>query len=205
MAAFEAAIAIGAGIECDVRRSAVGAGVGFHDERLERLCGTSGRVEREHSSTLARLRLQDSEHGICRLTDLLDLVSGRVPLLIEAKVRRNGARIAALIAADLEAYDDQVGVMSFDPRVPHWLFANAPNIRRGLVVADSLSAPRRWIAMRHARAQFLAVDRLAIARPWVERARNAMPVYCWTVRDKPERSLAGSYADALIWEADGRP
>ena len=205
MAAFEAAIAIGAGIECDVRRSADGAVVVFHDDKLDRLCGTSGRVERAHSGTLAELRLLDSEHRICRLADLLELVSGRVPLLIEAKARSNGSRIAAQVAGDLGSYSGPVGVMSFDPRVPHWLFANAPQIRRGLVVADSLSAPRRWVAMRHARAQFLAVDRLAIARPWVEKARQTMPVYCWTVRNEAARNTARAHADALIWEADGRP
>ena len=205
MAAFEAAIAIGAGIECDVRRSADGAVVVFHDDKLDRLCGTSGRVERAHSGTLAELRLLDSEHRICRLADLLELVSGRVPLLIEAKARSNGSRIAAQVAGDLGSYSGPVGVMSFDPRVPHWLFANAPQIRRGLVVADSLSAPRRWVAMRHARAQFLAVDRLAIARPWVEKARQTMPVYCWTVRNEAARNTARAHADAFIWEADGRP
>ena len=52
---------------------------------------------------------------------------------------------------------------------------------------------------------FLAVDRAALGKPWVARARRRMPVYSWTIRTAAERAAAERSADALIWEADGRP
>ena len=62
--------------------------------------------------------------------------------------------------------------MSFDPRVPRWLKTNAPHIRRGLVIRDSLPRVRRWGAMMLADPQFLAVDRAALGQRWVARARR---------------------------------
>ena len=52
---------------------------------------------------------------------------------------------------------------------------------------------------------FLAVDRAALGQPWVARARRRLPVYSWTIRTAAERVAAAPLADALIWEADGRP
>ena len=53
--------------------------------------------------------------------------------------------------------------------------------------------------------QFLAVDRAALGKAWVARVRRRMPVYSWTIRTPSERAQATVHADALIWEADGRP
>jgi hypothetical protein len=53
--------------------------------------------------------------------------------------------------------------------------------------------------------QFVAVDRRALGKAWVDRLRSRMPVYSWTIRTASERAQAEVQADALIWEADGRP
>ena len=95
--------------------------------------------------------------------------------------------------------------MSFDARLPRLLKTNLPDVRRGLVVRDSLRPAKRWLAMRLASPEFLAVDVAALGKPWVERARARMPVYSWTVRTPEQRAQASVHADAPIWEADGRP
>jgi hypothetical protein len=53
--------------------------------------------------------------------------------------------------------------------------------------------------------QFVGVDHAALGQKWVARARRRMPVYAWTIRSADDRSAAAPLADALIWEADGRP
>jgi hypothetical protein len=80
-----------------------------------------------------------------------------------------------------------------------------PLVRRGLVVRDGLPPARRWLATWLGDPQFMAVDRAALGKSWVERARDRMPVYSWTIRNSAEREQARVHADALIWEADGRP
>jgi glycerophosphoryl diester phosphodiesterase len=201
--AFAAALERGAGIECDLRLTADNHIVVFHDADALRLCGSHAVIAR---STLAELaRFSVSNRPIPTLRQLLKLVDGRVPLLLEAKIDERFWRFGPALLAALGAYGGAYGVMSFDPRLPRWLKTNAPHIRRGLVIADRLSPVRRWWAMMLADPDFLAIDRAALNQPWVERARRRLPIYSWTIRSAADRAAAEPFADALIWEADGRP
>jgi glycerophosphoryl diester phosphodiesterase len=201
--AFAAAMELGAGIECDLRLTLDDRVIVFHDANAQRLCGSSEIIGRSTLVGLAHLRV--GGEPIPTLTQILELVAGRVPLLLEAKVDSDAGRFARALAAALDGYTGPFGVMSFHPGVLARLKAHAPRLRRGLVIRDSLSAPKRWIAMKLADPAFLAVDLAAIDRPWVARARTHLPIYTWTVRTLADRARALAKADALIWEADGRP
>src|SRR5438067_5978312 len=95
--------------------------------------------------------------------------------------------------------------MSFAPRIARLMRTSMPDVPRGLVVRDALPPARRHLAMWLADPQFMAVDRSALGKAWVARARARMPLYSWTVRTAAERAQAAVHADALIWEGDGRP
>ena len=201
--AFAAALERGAGIECDLRLTADDEVIVFHDADALRLCGSHAVIAR---STLAELaRFSVGGHPIPTLGQLLALVDGRVPLLLEAKVDERFWRFGPALLKALDGYSGAYGVMSFDPRLPRWFKTNAPHIRRGLVISDRLSPVRRWGAMMLADPQFLSVHHAALARTWVARARRRMPITSWTIRTAAERAPAAPLADALIWEADGRP
>ena len=141
----------------------------------------------------------------------VDLVAGRVPLLIEIKTRPEW-RVGALCLAvrrELEGYAGPVAVMGFDPRVGDWFHRHAPWVVRGLVLTEegarTLSASfRRHRALWHAQPDFLAYDvrdlpsRFASA----QRARG-LPLLTWTVRSPLLRERAAHYADAPIAEGGG--
>ena len=205
MAAFAAALSIGAGIECDLRLSADGVPMVFHDRDAMRLCGDPIILSSARAEQLSGLRLTGTDQRIPTLASLLELVAGRVPLLLELKDERNASRFSAAVAAALDGYSGPVGVMSFAAGTGRWLKANTPQIRRGLVLSDRDASLRRWAKMRRADPDFLAVKRTELGRPWLHAARSRLPVYAWTVRSAAERSSATVHADALIWEADGRP
>ncbi len=201
--AFAAALECGAGIECDLRLTADDQIIVFHDADALRLCGSHAVIAR---STLAELeRFSIGGHSIPTLRQLFALVDGRVPLLLEAKIDERFWHFGPALLAALDDYRGRYGVMSFDPRLPRWLKTNAPHVRRGLVLRDRLPPIRRWGSMILADPQFLAVDRAALGKAWVARARRRLPVYSWTIATAAERVAAAPLADALIWEADGRP
>ena len=203
LTAFAACLEMGAGAECDVRLTADGRIVVFHDSDTARLTGASRRVE---TSTLAELRaLPFANQPIPTLPELLALVEGRTPILIEAKCEGRRADWCRALDAVLSEYRGRVGVMSFDPALMLWIRHKLPQIRRGLVIANRLGPLRRWLALRQARPSFLAIETHAIARPWVQGLRAAMPVYSWTVKTAADRKRLEPLADALIWEGDGRP
>ena len=206
LAAFRAAIDAGAGIECDVRLSGDGVAMVFHDHDLRRLCASALAVEATSAKVLAGQRLFDTGEHIPTLRDLLDLVAGRVPLLIELKCRGgNAERLSTAVAAELHGYAGPAGVMSFEPAVGRWFRRHLPHQRRGMVISERASAFDRWLSITSVSPHFLAVDRAALGRPWVAKECGRRMVYSWTIRTRAQRETAQVHADALIWEADGRP
>lgn len=211
LAAFAAAAARGLGVECDIQRSADGQAMVFHDWELDRLTAESGPVARRSAEQLAAIPLAGSGEGIPTLRRLLDLIAGRVPILIEIKSRRD-MRVGAVCLAVrrvLEGYRGHHAVMSFDPRVAHWFYRHAPGIQRGLVVTEEDSKGRwgdlrRSAALWHARADFLAYDVRDLPSRFAGRQRaRGLPVATWTVRSPELRERAAQYADAPIAEGDG--
>jgi glycerophosphoryl diester phosphodiesterase len=206
LAAFRATLDAGAGIECDVRLSSDGRAVVFHDHALRRLCASALTVEATTAEALCRQRLFDTDQHIPALHELLSLVAGRAPILIELKCRGgNAAHLSAAVLGELREYAGPVGMMSFEPAVGKWLARHAPSVRRGLVISRNASAFDRWRCIRASSPHFLAVDCGVVAWPWVMRQRKQKWVYSWTIRSAEDRETAEVHADGLIWEGDGRP
>jgi glycerophosphoryl diester phosphodiesterase len=201
--AFAGALEMSAGIECDLRLTADNRVVVFHDADAWRLCASPLKIGQSRWNELARLRV--GEHPIATLESLVAMVGGRVPLLLEVKVDHDIWRWMPALKPILSGYRGAVGVMSFDPRLPRLAKRHMPNVRRGLVIRDSLRRTGRRVAMWLADPQFIAVEATALGKPWVARFRRRMSVYAWTIRTPEQRAQAEVQADALIWEADGRP
>ena len=210
-AAFAGAIARGLGIECDVQRSGDGQAVVFHDWELDRLTDASGAVSERSAAQLGAIRLKGSEDTIPLLAAVLQQVRGQVPILIEVKSRRDKRVFALCLAVRraLEGYAGHHAVMSFDPRVSRWFARYSPHTVRGLVVTEenarTLSGRvRRYLALWHARPDFLAYDirDLPSSFPEAQRKRG-LPVLTWTVRSPELATRAAQHADAPIAEGAG--
>ena len=212
LAAFALAIERGLGIECDVQRTSDGQAMVFHDWDLDRLTDVSGAIIDHSSTQLGAIALSGAEgERIPTLRQMLDLVAGRAPLLIEIKSRRD-LRVAPLCLAVrrvLEGYRGDVAVMSFDPRVPAWFRRYSPHIVHGLVVTEEgrrtlFARTRRHLALWHGKPQFLAYDvRDLPSRFAALQRRRGLPVLTWTVRSPELAEKASAHADALIAEGAG--
>ena len=213
--AFQAAIARGFAIECDVRETGDGAVVVFHDATLDRLTDARGAVQRTSLDTLRGVRFRGSGARIPTLEDLLDLTDGRTPLVIELKTDEgNDQRLAAAVAGALSNYSGAAAVMSFAPRVMIAMRRLAPQVPRGMIVDaatrahyPSLSALGRF-SLRHLAAapavlpSFTACDRahLPASMPLILRHFLRLPLLTWTVRSPAEREAARAWADQIIFE-----
>ena len=204
LAAARAAVDLGAGIECDLRLSRDGVPFVFHDRDARRLTGDPLVLSQTDAEKIAVLRLWNGD-PIPTLADLLNLVVGRVSLLLEVKQEHNAARFGAAIVAALDGYAGPVGVMSFSSAMGAWLRRNAPHLRRGLVMKGGEARFARWYAMRAVDPHFIALNVRHLGSDWVEDVRTRIPVYAWTVNCLASRELANAFADASVWESDGRP
>lgn len=210
-AAFAAAIANGDGIELDVRSARDGGAFVFHDRTLDRLTGETGNFDARTAAELDRILLRGTNETIPRLPEILGLVGGKVPLLIEAKTRRVlVGQLCRAVRTALERYRGDVAIMSFNPAVGHWFRLYAPQIARGLVLMgekdrQGFAAFRGRIAQRlslsQARPDFLACDIRDLPSAFAARQRQrGLKLVTWTVRTAEEERLALTHADAIIYE-----
>jgi glycerophosphoryl diester phosphodiesterase len=218
-AAVRAAVAAGYGIEVDVQPSADGQAMVFHDATLDRLTAARGPVAARTAAELGAIRLRDADDGIPTLREVLDLVDGRVALLIEVK-DQDGAMgpavgpLEAAVAAALEGYDrGPVAVMSFNPHSVAAMARLAPQVPRGLVTSAYRAAnwPELPAAVRRrlrgipdydrAGASFISHEARDLGRPRVaELKAQGAAILCWTIRSPAAEAEARKVADNVTFE-----
>lgn len=207
MAAFDAAIAAGHGIECDVRLSRDGVAFVFHDAILARMVGRHAAVAALDVATLDGITLPDGG-AVPRLSALLERCGGRVPLLIEIKAEgRDVEPLCTAVARDLADWADApVAVMSFNPWAIGWFVRHRPRQLRGLVVTQQgkgrlRGAIERALALWVSKPDFLACDIRDLPSRLSRRFRaKGLPVLTWTVRRTDDRARAAARADQIIYE-----
>ncbi len=215
-AAAEAAIAGNFAIECDIQLTADGEAMVHHDDELGRLTEGSGALLTTTAAELKAVTFKDTAERMMTLSDLCDLVAGRVPLVIEVKSHFNGDRkLVKRMAEALSTYRGAAVGMSFDPDQVVALRELIPTRPRGIVAEHDYTAedwPEASAAQRHemthlrhffrTRPDFVAywVNELPSVTPWLARNVFGCPLLTWTVRTPEQRARAARYADQMIFE-----
>ena len=210
-AAFAAAIAAGHGIELDVQPAREGEAFVFHDPMLDRLTESSGPFGLRSAHELDQIRLRGSHETIPRLSEILALVAGRVPVLIEIKANEAAVGVLCLgVRRALEGYTGKVAIMSFNPAVGRWFHSHAPRFVRGLVVTEQGKATRieqlkrgllRRIALWTTKPDFLAYDIRDLPSPFAAGQHSrGLKLLTWTVRTAQQERTAFAHADEIIYE-----
>ena len=213
LSAFDAAAERGFAIECDVRLTADGEVVVFHDDKLERLAGREGLVHELTAADMTALAVGGTSDRVPTLDQMLARVAGRVPIVIELKgVRGSDDGLVAAVARALSGYDGKAAIMSFN----HWLirqFADdAPGIPGGLTAYGTKPADlEAHFSMLAHPISFVSYDVAALPNPFVSfvREKLAMPVITWTVKDETGVAATMAHADQMTFEGfdpeSGRP
>ena len=216
IAAAEAAIRGGYGIECDVQISRDGEAMVFHDDDLDRLTEASGPVRARDKAELEALRIGGTDQTIAGLPAFLDRIGGRTPLVIEIKSRFDGdERLARRTAEILLARGEPVAVKSFDPKVVALLRRIAPRLRRGIVAQAryegeewdgttpedrrAMSALSHWSETRPDFISYRYAD-LPSQTVVMPRVLSGIPVMTWTIRSQAEADRASAFADQIVFE-----
>lgn len=210
LAAFRAAADAGYGIELDIQLSRDGKVMVFHDDTLNRVCGVDGRVDAFDFDALREMRLCGTNETLPLLTEVFEVVNGRVPLIIELKTGPRNKQLCETALPLLRAYSGPYCIESFDPRIVAWFKKNAPDILRGQLSDApknfSNEPPLLRFALGNlltnviARPQFIAYG--PGKKPPLARLAEAMGALrvCWTVRDTDNIPLKESENDAVIFE-----
>jgi glycerophosphoryl diester phosphodiesterase len=212
LGAFQAACAAGYAIELDVRLSADGEAMVFHDDRLKRMTGEDGRVRDRSAAELSELRLNGTDEKIPTLLETLALVGHRAMVHVELKTPYG--EVGPLEQRVYEVIGDHHGpvcVIGFNPYSHAWFADRHPGVLRGLDSYSYRPAPDLAEAQRRS---FASLEHVAVARPhflalgldMLPSARAAklrgegMPIVAWTIRDPAQWDAVKDGCDNLIFE-----
>lgn len=217
-AAIKAALEAGYAIEMDVQGTADGQAVVFHDEWMERLTDATGFVKDYTAAELGKICLRDSDDCIPTLPEVLEMVAGRVPLLIEIKdqtdrMAETDGRLEAAVARALADYSGPVAVMSFNPHAVARMAELAPQVPRGITTAAYDYAG--WAPLSQTRcdelrqiadydrvgASFISHEAADLNRPRVaELKAKGATILTWTVTSAAMEAKAREVADNVTFE-----
>jgi glycerophosphoryl diester phosphodiesterase len=204
LSAFRRAMDRNFAIECDVHLSSDRVPVIIHDGDLKRLTGEDGFVWQRTGAELQALKVGGTKDHVPLLSDLLELVRGKVPLVIEVKgIAGHDDGLVEAVGAQLKNYKGKAAVMSFD----HWLVRDfkryLPDIPVGLTAygKDNALIEAHFAMLAHG-LDFTSYAAGDLPNPFVSfvRERLKMPVITWTIRDKPAVDLTFKYADQMTFE-----
>ncbi|WP_197716910.1 glycerophosphodiester phosphodiesterase [Mesorhizobium sp. DCY119] len=204
LSAFQRAVDKGFAIECDVHLSSDGVPMIFHDQGLERLTGTDGFIWQRTAGELAALRIGGTADHVPTLRELLDLVDGRVPLVVELKgIPGRDDGLVKRVCDMLHGYKGKVAIMSFD----HWLVrqfpAHAKKIPTGLTAYGTKNHEvEPHFSMLAYGISFTSYSVTELPNRFVDfvREKLSMPVITWTVRDRAMVEHTFAHADQMTFE-----
>lgn len=204
MAAFNEAITRGYPIELDVSMTKDKQIVVFHDKKLKRLFGVDGYLIDKTYQQVVELKFPGSTERIPLFSEVLNLVDGKVPLLIEIKNEGEVGEMESLVYKELKNYNGQYAVQSFNPYSVKWFRNNAPGVLRGqlsgsFIISDyeaeyagttRLPCYKRVLLSNmllnfQSRPNFIAYElEYADSNTFLKLKKLGVPVVGWTVKDR---------------------
>lgn len=205
--AFQQCVENSIPIELDVQLSLDEEVVVFHDKNTLSMTGVSLEVEKTTFQELRKLKLSSSPAKIPTLKEVLDLVKGKILLLIEIKRGRNFALLSRKVYDLLKNYSGEVMIQSFDIRVVWW-WKKKTNYPTGLLVSSNRKLQSVFyypivhsvfIVDQLLNVDFVSVDFEGLTSTFISKLRKRqIPIFVWTITKPSELEFAKLYADSFI-------
>lgn len=211
MAAFRKAVKKGYGIELDVQLSKDGVPVVFHDFTLERMCGKEGKICEYTYEELQQFNLADSLEKIPRFADVLDVIGGKVPLIVELKVEWMDITVCPVVDELLRKYKGVYCIESFNPMALSWYRRYHNDVFRGQLSEAFTRAGNKsglyWCLQNlllnwMSRPDFIAYNHEHQGNLSRKLCRGIFrnTAVAWTIRSQAEMDKAKKHFDIFIFE-----
>lgn len=204
LGSFRAAAEAGLGIEFDLRPSADGEVMVFHDPVLARMTGAEGEVEALPARALKAQRLNGGDEPLPAFEDLLSIWPQNLPMLAEMKIdgSTEAAAFARQVGARLMEWPGLAAAMSFSDIAVRAL---PEGLMRGQLIGPSNQYGETYFDAFAGRAMEDGIDYLAVHYTDAARAASAtagrdMPVVVWTVRTEADLAALKPHSPAIIFE-----
>lgn len=226
MAAFQRAVEEGFGIELDIHLTADGRLAVIHDSSLKRTCGADRIIEDMTLEDAQQYFLEESRERIPEFAEVLRLVGGRVPLIVELKTGKTAegrdttdplcAKAVSVLDDYTKACSGRTGCVpvlfcleSFSPAAVRWLRDNRPDLIRGQLAANLNKEKKVLPWYQNFLLKNLIIDRSGrpdfVAYHFEDREEKALkrydgPLFFWTIRNYADLREAEKMGAAGIFE-----
>ncbi len=207
LGAFQRAIDNNYAIELDVQLLKDGTVVVVHDNKLSRLCGEDKYVSNCDYEEIKNLKVLNSSFTIPTFKEVLDLVDGKTPLLIEIKNTLKVGELESKTFELLKNYNGEYAIQSFNPYSLAWFKDNAPNVLRGQLSSffkgENLSFIKKLLLKKLklnkiSNPNFISYNAENLPNKYCKRCK--LPVLAWTVRSQEQYLDVIKYCDNIIFE-----
>lgn len=210
LGAFERAIEKGYIIELDVHLLKDGEIAVFHDDTLSRMTSKSGKIKNLTSKDLKNYNLNNTKFVIPTLDEVLSLIDGKVPLLIETKTDRKAGKLERVLLEKLKGYSGKFAIQSFSPFSIRWFKKNKPEIYCGQLSGgfsngdENISKFTKFVLKRMLlnkliKPDFISYEAKYLPNKYVDKFKN-LPVLAWVVKSEEEEKRVRKFANNIIFE-----
>lgn len=206
--AFKKAIDNNYLIELDVRLTKDKKLVVFHDDNLKRVCGVNKRVKDLIYKELLKYNLFDTTQKVPLFSEVIKLVNGRVPILIETKFHNRYGVLEKILINELSNYKGLYAIQSFYPLSLLWFKTNTKHIPIGLLSSNfknNSNSLKKLIGKTlildlFFKTDFISYDLKGLPNNNLSLKKDKKKIVIWTIKNKKDYDLAKKYTDALICE-----
>ena len=209
MKAFAEAIKNNYIIELDVHLLKDSEVIVFHDDNLKRMTGLDKKIKECTYEEIAEIKLKETEEKIPLLKNVLNLVDGKVPIIIELKTDLRCGKLEKEVIKILEKYNGEYAIKSFNSLAVNYFRKHSPSTIRGQLASDFKNDKMfivRKLFLKHmlfnfiSKPDFISYDIRALPNKKIAKIREKQLVLGWTARSGEDMEKAKKYCDNVIFE-----
>ena len=163
----------------------------FHDFLLTRLTGVKKMIEKMSYAQLSKLKIKN-KYQIPTLKQVMHIVNGKVPILIEVKDIYNNTKFYKELVKILDNYEGKFAIQSSNPKVIEWFKKNKKDYVIGLIIFNRLNY--KLFRKYTRKIDFLTVYKKEL--PF----KDKKLIIGWTIKNEKEFLKYVNISDNLICE-----
>lgn len=207
LGAFENAYKNGFAIELDVRLLKDGTPVIFHDRNTFRMCSIDKDINEITIDELEKFHLSNSKYTIPTLKQVLELVDGKTPIMIELKPVRKKENIEKITYSLLKNYKGEFAIKSFNPLTMMWFKKHAPEVIRGMLSSyfEGIKLPllyklivKKLYMFHFVKPDFISYSHNDLPNKYVQKRK--VPIIAWTIDSPDMEKEVLQKADNIVFE-----
>lgn len=181
----------------------------FHDDDLKRMTGVNKIIKDTTYEEIKNLKLQNTDNYIPLFKDVLKIIAGKVPIIIELKNDNKYGKLEKEMMNLLKDYKGKYVIKSFSPFTLIWFKKNYPDVIRGQL---SYNFKRKKINIVYkyvcknmlfnfiTKPDFISYGIKSMPNKRINKFKDKIFIIGWTIRNKKDLEKAKKYCDNFICE-----